>query len=248
MKTRAITGFFFVIVMLGSMLLGPYVFGAYFLILSSFCLFEFYGLVNQNTTAPNVSEGIGNGALLFITFALLNYAGVSTTPILGGIKTAHLLMFLIPLASSTIFIKELFKKSQTPFNNIAYTYLGLIFVCMPFIFFHTLGYVHGNFNFHFPLAFMVLLWANDTGAYLTGRQFGLHKLFERHSPKKTWEGFIGGIFSGCIAAYVFSLYYKELPWYQWMVVAVLISVFGTLGDLIESMFKRGLNIKDSGGI
>ena len=248
MKTRAITGFFFVIVMLGSMLLGPYVFGVFFLLLSAFCLFEFYGLIKQNTANPNATEGIVTGMLLFGGIALLNYAATSALPVLNGLKTAHLLLFLVPLASCAIFITELFKKSATPFNNIAYTFLGLVFVTIPFIFFHALDYLQGDFNYHFPLVFMVLLWSNDTGAYLAGRQFGHTKLFERHSPKKTWEGFAGGIVAGCIAAYIFSLYYQELPWIQWMIVAVLISVFGTLGDLIESMFKRSLHIKDSGGI
>ena len=95
---------------------------------------------------------------------------------------------------------------------------------------------------------MILLWANDTGAYLVGMKFGRNKLFERHSPKKTWEGFIGGIVIGAAAAVIISYYFKDLPWNQWVSVAILISCFGTLGDLVESMFKRSINVKDSGGI
>lgn len=137
---------------------------------------------------------------------------------------------------------------MAPFTNIAYTLAGLVFVCLPFTFFHALAYIKGGFNFHYPLAFLLLLWANDTGAYLVGVKFGRTKLFERHSPKKTWEGFIGGILISAGVALIINYYFKDLLWNQWVSVAILISCFGTLGDLIESMFKRSINVKDSGGI
>ena len=158
------------------------------------------------------------------------------------------MLFLLTLTISAIFIQELFKKSLAPFTNIAYTLLGLVLVCLPFTLFHALAYVKGGFNFHYPLAFLLLLWANDTGAYLVGRAFGRTKLFERHSPKKTWEGFIGGIVISAGVALIIGHFYNELLWNQWVSVAILISCFGTLGDLVESMFKRSINVKDSGGI
>jgi phosphatidate cytidylyltransferase len=154
----------------------------------------------------------------------------------------------LPLTSSLVFIRQLFKKAAQPFNNIAYTFLGIVLVIAPFTFFHAIAYIHGAYNVHFPLAFLVMLWSNDTGAYLVGRQFGKNKLFERHSPKKTWEGFIGGILIAALAAVILAHFYKDLTWDQWVSVAVLISCFGTLGDLVESMFKRSINVKDSGGI
>jgi phosphatidate cytidylyltransferase len=101
---------------------------------------------------------------------------------------------------------------------------------------------------YFPLGFLIMLWANDTGAYLSGNFLGRTKLFERHSPKKTWEGFIGGVLISAVAGYIISIYFKDLQWSQWVIMAVLISCFGTLGDLVESMFKRSINVKDSGGI
>jgi phosphatidate cytidylyltransferase len=93
-----------------------------------------------------------------------------------------------------------------------------------------------------------MLWANDTGAYLVGSKLGRTKLFERHSPKKTWEGLIGGIIITGIAAYIISIYFTELTVDQWIWIGLLISCFGTTGDLIESMFKRSIDVKDSGGI
>jgi phosphatidate cytidylyltransferase len=239
MKTRAITGFFFIIVMLASVLLGHWVFGAFYLVLCLLCLNEFYSLIKQTGLKPNRSTGMLNGLCIYVLFALIT---ADNTP------TYHKLLFLLTLTLSSIFIQELFKKSESPFTNIAYTFLGLLFTIIPFTFFHALVYVQGTFNFHFPLAFLLMLWANDTGAYLVGVKFGRTKLFERHSPKKTWEGFIGGVLITIGAASIISHYFLELSWQQWASIAVIISFFGTTGDLIESMFKRSINVKDSGGI
>jgi phosphatidate cytidylyltransferase len=239
MKTRAITGFFFVIVMLASVLLGQYVFGIFYLLLSALALHEFYGLAKQSGIRPNQSAGIINGIFIYVIFALITSRD---EPIY------HKLAFLLTLTLSAVFFQELYKKSETPFTNIAYTIIGIIYAVLPFTFFHGLGYIGGTFNFHFPLAFLIMLWANDTGAYLSGRFFGRTKLFERHSPKKTWEGFIGGVLISAVAAYIISIWYRDLPWNRWVSMAVLIGCFGTLGDLVESMFKRSINVKDSGGI
>jgi phosphatidate cytidylyltransferase len=237
MKTRAITGFFFIIVMLVSVLLNHYVFGVFYLILSGLALWEFYGLIKKTGFKPDVTTGLANGALIYIVFALVT-----------ADTDYHKLLFLLPVTLSAVFIQELFKKNKAPFTNIAYTYLGLIFTIIPFTFFHALAYVEGPVNLHFPLAFLLMLWANDTGAYLVGSKLGRTKLFERHSPKKTWEGLIGGIVITAIAAYIISVYFTELAVDQWIWMGVLISCFGTTGDLIESMFKRSIDIKDSGSI
>ena len=239
MKTRAITGFFFIIVMLASVLLGPYVFTGFYLLLTVLCLHEFYKLLKQSNLGPNLPVGLLNGAYIFIAVALIYYV----VPAMS-----HKLLLLIALTSALLFVSELFKTSEAPFTNIGFTYLGLIFAVVPFCFFHALGFIHGYFNGHLPMAFLLMLWANDTGAYLTGRFFGRTKLFERHSPKKTWEGFFGGVAIAALAGFIISIYFKEFQWRQWVSVAIIIGCVGTLGDLIESMFKRSLNIKDSGGI
>lgn len=247
MKTRAITGFFFVIVMVASNLLGQYVFSAFFLILSSFCLYEFYGLVKQHTAQPNVLMGLLNGILLFTAFTLIAWANHYSLPDLHN-HLGYSLLFLVPVTFGGIFIAELFRNIEKPFNNIAFTVIGIALTIVPFIFFQAIAYLHGDFNFHYPLAFLIMLWGNDTGAYLSGRAFGKHKLFERHSPKKTWEGFIGGVLISAGIALIISRFYSEMTWYQWVIMAVIIGTFGTMGDLVESMFKRSINVKDSGGI
>ncbi|MBK0379931.1 phosphatidate cytidylyltransferase [Mucilaginibacter segetis] len=239
MKTRAITGLFFIIVMLASVLLGHYPFGAFYLLLSLLCLYEFYGLNIKSNILPNRVAGFVNAAFIYIIFALITY---QDNPGL------HKILLLLTLTISAIFIQELFKFSVSPFTNIAYTLGGLVFITIPFSFFHALAYLKGPFNFHFPLAFLLMLWANDTGAYLVGMAIGRTKLFERHSPKKTWEGFIGGVLISALVGFIISIYFKDLKWNHWVSVAIIIACFGTLGDLIESMFKRSINVKDSGDL
>lgn len=248
MKTRAITGFFFLIVMIGSHLLGHYVFGAFYLLLCLLCLKEFYGLIKESGNNPNQAVGLINGALIYIAFAMLTYSSIFAVPAVEFSFPVYKFLFLLPLTLSGVFIAELFKKSASPFSNIAYTFLGLILTILPFTFFHALAYLKGSFNFHFPLGFFIMLWSNDTGAYLTGRAFGRTKLFERHSPKKTWEGFFGGMLISMGAGFILSRFWLEISPVQWIIVGGLIATFGTLGDLVESMFKRSINVKDSGGI
>jgi len=149
------------------------------------------------------------------------------------------------------FIIELFRKNDTPFVNVAYTLLGVLYIVLPFaMLFHLGFYTNNSFSEHYSyqiiLGIFILLWTNDTGAYLSGRFFGKHKLFERISPKKTWEGAIGGGILALIVAYVISIYFTNLTLTDWIITGALIVVFGDLGDLIESMLKRSFGIKDSG--
>lgn len=240
MKTRAITGLFFVAVMLGSFFAGSVTFTVFYGLLSLLCLQEFYNLLKKSGQQPNMFTGLLNGACIYAAFAASFYFDT---------VLIHKIIFLLVLPLTAVFVQELYKKSEQPFANMGYTFLGLIITIIPFTFFHTLAFVtNAGFNFHIPMGFLLMLWANDTGAYLVGRQFGRTKLFERHSPKKTWEGFIGGILISALAGYVISLYFTELPWRNWVSVAIIIGVVGTAGDLVESMFKRSINIKDSGGI
>jgi len=239
MKTRAITAFFFTIVMLGSILLGSYTFTAFYLVLSVLSLFEFYKLIKNSGIRPHRNIGLAAGGLIFLMAAGLHYLKYDV----------KYLLLCIPLIFS-VFITELYKKNKIPFANISYTFVGFVYVTIPFCFFHALGFLKNwsEYNFHFPLAFLLMLWANDTGAYLFGVKYGKRKLFERHSPKKSWEGFFGGMFTSVLVAYGLSFLFNESPVWVWAGMALLIAGFGTLGDLVESMLKRSLDTKDSGGL
>ena len=238
MKTRAITGLFFIIVMLASVLTGPYTFAAFYTLLALLCLNEFYTLIRGAGVSPSKLLGLLCGLSMF-TGVVLHYQ----------FKIDYLMPPIIIVVAVVLFAAELFNKSHTSFTHIAYTVTGLILTVVPFCFFYALGYVqqHG-FNHHFPMVFLFLLWSNDTGAYVVGITIGRHKLFERHSPKKTWEGFIGGGLFTIFIAYIISRYLTDVSFASWAIMAALISVFGTLGDLLESMLKRSLDTKDSGSI
>jgi phosphatidate cytidylyltransferase len=241
MKLRAITGFFFIIVMLGSVLLGHYVFETFYLALSALCLSEFNS--NVKKTGINIDWKTSLIGAILVYSQYTKHGSINDYPLLRDSAFSYLF-----LVFTLILIVELFKKNEKPFTNVAYTLLGIFFTVIPFTFFHEIAYVAGSYNFHFPMAFLLMLWANDTGAYLVGSKFGKHKLFERHSPKKTWEGFFGGVIITAGVAYIINYYYTDISLSQWIIMGVLISCFGTIGDLIESMFKRSINIKDSGGL
>ena len=237
MKTRAITGFFFILVMLASVFSGRHVFFCFYLVLSVATLLEYYRLMKTSGIRPHRNTGIFCSALLFLLTAGYYYLQFDSKYLFLG----------IPLLFS-IFVGELYKKEKIPFANIAYTFLGLIYITAPFSFFSSLAFLSdgGNYNYEIPLAFLLMLWANDTGAYLFGVRFGRRKLFERHSPKKSWEGFLGGVFTAVLVAILLGFRFESLPPVIWVGMAVLIAVFGTLGDLVESMLKRSLDVKDSG--
>jgi len=239
MKTRAITAFFFTLVMLASIFLGAYTFTIFYLVLSLLSLIEFYKLIKTSGLKPQVGIGLLTSGVIFLILASHFFLKFET----------RYLLLSIPLVFS-VFISELYKKEASPFGDISYTIIGLVYVTVPFCFFYALGFAFSDdgYNFHLPLAFLLMLWASDTGAFLFGRKLGKTKLFERHSPKKSWEGFFGGVFTSVLVAVIISLFFKEISMVVWIGMAVLVVTFGTLGDLVESMLKRSLNVKDSGNL
>lgn len=238
MKTRAITGLVFVLVMLAAFFFGPYVFLGFFSVLSLLCLSEFYALIKKTGIYPQQINGLVLG--LVICAAAASFW-------LDASFSRYFSASIIPLGI-LIFYAELYRKTDKPFHQIAYTFLGLIYTFLPFVFFMAMAFLQKKFDYHLPLGFILLLWTNDTSAYLVGKRFGKNKLFERHSPKKTWEGLIGGIAATVLIASVISRYFKEVSIFHWIIVALIISIFGTMSDLVESMLKRSINVKDSGSL
>ncbi|MBK1442615.1 phosphatidate cytidylyltransferase [Parapedobacter sp. ISTM3] len=238
MRIRAITALFFVLVVLGSILWSVYLFTIFFIMLSTYCLQEFYRIVADETGKPNRWVGILLGVLAF---------GLYAAHYLAGLSMAYLLL-TAPLIA-IVFIVSLYQKRAKPFADIAYTLLGVVYIVLPFVSFYTLGFTATEaYDYRLPLGFMLILWGNDTGAYLVGRYFGKHLLFERISPKKTWEGLAGGVGLALITSLVMANYFTLLPTWQWVGVALIISIFGTYGDLVESMLKRSQQVKDSGSV
>lgn len=240
LATRSLTAVFFVIAMIGSALLGQLVFSVLLLFVTLLSLNEFISLVSNETNQPALWPTIFVGGLTFCVFAVHAM----------GFITADWLLAILPFIFG-FFILELWRNKANPFANIALSLIAIIYIALPFgllMYFFDPAYHSGPFHYGIVLGFLVILWLNDTGAYFVGSLIGKHKLFERISPGKTWEGSIGGALFALLTAWGLSFIFKQIDGLQWMILAVLIVISGTLGDLVESMLKRSLGIKDSGSI
>jgi phosphatidate cytidylyltransferase len=148
-----------------------------------------------------------------------------------------------------VFIIKLYKISETkPFTNVAFTLLGLVYIAVPLSLISFIAFADGRYRYEMILGTLLILWATDTGAYFAGTYLGKHKLFPRVSPKKTWEGFAGGAVLALIFAFGLSRYFDILSLIDWLIVGVIIIIGGTFGDLVESLLKRSIEIKDSGNV
>jgi len=215
---------------------------AYFLIFATilgFSQMEFYKLSGLDGMLPLKTFGTILGLIIF-TLTFLAEKEILPQPYL---------FLIFPLVSLTFFIKLYKKTDKKPFTGIAYTYLGIFYVAVPFSLLNMAVFsVDGAYRFEILVGCLTILWASDTGAYFAGTRFGKTKLFERVSPKKSWEGFLGGVFAAIAIAFVISQYFTVLEDWKWLVIAGIIIIAGTYGDLIESLFKRSISIKDSGTI
>ena len=234
---RTLTAIVFVAILLGCTYYSHISFSILFFIITVFGVWEFYTLVEKTGNHPQKITGTLLGSLLFLSFAWSRTCSCNNNLFLIGI----VLVF-------TVFIVELLSNSVNPFNNIAYTVLGLIYVALPFSLLNFITTFNNTYSYQLLFGFFFILWSNDTGAYLMGSAIGNHKLFLRVSPGKTWEGSIGGAIAAYSVAYIISGWYTIINVNDWMVIATILIVIGTLGDLVESLFKRSIDVKDSGNI
>ncbi len=237
MRKRALTGLIFVVIVVSAIVYSSWSMALLFLIVSLIGVSEFYQLTTKKYQSPQNLIGIFLALFLFV----FSYVSIVNQQKID----AFLLGFT---AFSLVVFIELFRKKKNPATNIALTFFGLFYAVIPFILLQVIGNYNGVYNYQIPLGLLLLIWTGDTFAYLVGRQIGKHKLFERLSPKKTWEGYFGGLVFTLLVGYISSLFFDELNTLQWMSIAMIVGVFGTAGDLVESMFKRSAGVKDSGKI
>jgi len=244
---RILAGAVFVGLLLGGILINEYTFLIVFSVITALCLYEFYGLIEKDAKV-NVSKwlNITGGILLFGGAFIYNSAS-------NCLVIASLSLTLLPygIFLLVLFISELYKKRTNPLQSLAYSLLGQIYIALPFALLNNLAF-HAqwwtNYEYIFVLAIFVFIWVNDSFAYLTGMAFGKHRLFERISPKKSWEGFIGGAAVSIASSLIFAHFCPNLSIPEWMGFAAVTVAFGTWGDLFESLIKRTLGVKDSGNM
>lgn len=234
---RILTGIVFTGSILASIWWGPLPFILLFLIASLLSLHEFYKMVSDHQRQPSMGLGLCMGALLFIFTAVSAYR----------YSAYQWEILIVPMLALT-FIIELYRKKVDPFSNISFTIIGLLYTVLPFALLMKISVLNGSYDRGILIGYFLLLWSSDSFAYVFGNLFGKHRLFERISPKKSWEGSIGGGLSTLGVAHAISLFQPQYTWMQWMSVALIIIVFGTMGDLTESMLKRSLQVKDSGSL
>lgn len=235
---RAITGFFFVLIIVGSMWLGPITFAALCSLVTFGSLLEFYKLLIPDERSSFRLYGAITGMVLFLLF--MQFWDERSYNILNG--------FVFLLVFGT-FVIELFSGAEKPFERIAYLVTGWIYIAVPMVLLFNMSMMDSAaYDFVLPLSVLVFIWTNDTFAYLIGRLIGKTPLFPRISPKKTIEGTLGGLVMVGVAAFVFAMYNDDYTAPQWIGLALTAAIGGSFGDLVESMLKRSLNIKDSGTV
>lgn len=241
---RAVTGALFVVVLVGCILSSPFTFGILFTIISALSVQEFAHLSNLNgeVTLNKTITALG-GAYLFL--ALMAFCTMMAD---ARVFLPYLALLLY------LMITELYLKRKNPIGNWAYSMLSQLYVALPFALLNVLAFQNiptnssVTYNPILPLSIFVFIWLSDTGAYCVGSLIGKHRLFERISPKKSWEGSIGGGIFSIASSFVFAHYFPFMSVWQWAGLAVVVVIFGTWGDLTESLMKRQMGIKDSGNI
>ena len=253
---RAVTGILFVAVMVTGICFRGDAMILLFALITGLTLWEYTGLVNEHVKDTSVNRFISTAAGVYLFLA---FAGYCT----DFVPSAAFIPYLLTVVY--LFISELYLQQKNPIQNWAYTMLGQMYVALPFATINVLAFqadpTTGKvaYNWLLPMSIFIFLWTNDTGAYCVGSLFGKHRLFPRISPKKSWEGSIGGAVLVLIVAALISHFTTndsselsiinyQLSIINWLGLALIVVIFGTWGDLVESLFKRTLGIKDSGNI
>ncbi len=241
---RTITGLSMVFLILASLYFNRLFFALIFLAVVILGLMEFFTITNTEESKPQKIAGTLLGTLIYLLITgLFLFSGSHFYPLS--------VVFILPLLFLPV-ILELFRKRDKALQNSAVTIFGMLYIAIPISLLNVMNDPVGGTVFaHFPAfltAYFLITWIYDTGAYLVGKNFGRHKFFERISPKKTWEGTIGGIVIAIVAAIGFFYISEGIQLIHLLALTILVILFGTFGDLAESLFKRSLNLKDSGSI
>lgn len=229
---RTISGFLYIAILVVSIISSEFIFISLFFLLGFVCLLELEKLLRLKSYALYVVH-----IVFFIFFSYVKFN-----------KNVTLMLLVVTIFVNLFLIKDLlFIRTIPVFEKKKYIIL-IFYLISSIIFLTIIPTYTGTFNPILIVGVFILIWANDTFAYITGKNFGKNKLYERISPNKTIEGFVGGIFFSIIAGYIIFYFTQYRDFYFWLGLAVILSIFGTLGDLIQSKFKRQAGVKDSGNL
>lgn len=232
------SGIGYIALVAGAIVAGKYFYGILFLAVTLLTLYEFYRLYADTSDPVPKFSGMAAGSLIFI-ISFLRFSGLADV---------ELYSLIIPVVLY-LFIAEIYRKKDNPFLSLSVLIFGLMYIAVPYSLSAFLVFPAANGHLYTPgnlLGLMILVWLNDTGAYVFGMLFGKHRLFERISPKKSWEGAIGGTIVTLVLGYWMNFFVPTLSRTDWIVLSLLVSVFGVYGDLFESLLKRIAGVKDSG--
>ena len=242
--TRAGAGIIYILVILLGVLGGRFTFLAVFGAIVGTGLFEFYRMVEKDTShAISKIYNVVMGIILFLSVSL--YIEDISLYLLPSV----ILLYLLILIASAVFIHR-----HDIFHAIIYSVFGQIYITLPLSLLMLISYSNQsnltgeNYDWVPILALFVFIWVNDTAAYFIGSLIGKHKLLEHISPNKSVEGFIAGIFFTLLAALIFAWLYPEFSTFFWVGYGTVVALFGTLGDLFESLIKRTCSVKDAGNL
>jgi phosphatidate cytidylyltransferase len=235
LQQRIVVGFAGAASIITGICLNQWSYGLLFFIICFFSLREFHSLVNSTGVMTNKIVGVVLGLTLYLASFL----------VVTGYLKPSVYIFFFALAFLLFFI-ELFQTNEKPFERTAFSFLAIVYTALPYALLNYIVIRSGQYNLKIIVGILLLLWANDTGGYFGGRFLGKHKLYERISPKKTWEGSISGALLSLIISYLLYYFFHEFSLVVWMGLSLIIVVAGSLGDLVESQLKRSLSIKDSG--
>jgi phosphatidate cytidylyltransferase len=235
---RAISGVVYVLLLIGSLYLQN-TFTALLVIFGILSLMELTKLINLKSYAQYV--------IFVILFGAFWYLNIWSNNIPGNDEAIQILL-VITIFVNLILIKDLFTTNKIPLFSSKRFIVTTFYLTSGFIFMLLIANYQNEFTPLLLLGGFILIWVNDSAAYVVGKNLGKQKLFPRISPKKTVEGFLGGLFFACVSSYFIAAYTETLGSTSWLVMAIIVSVLGTLGDLIESKFKRQAGVKDSGNV
>ena len=237
--TRSLSGAIYISIFLCAIFFSEngYLFATLMLVFAAITCWEFNKIIKVNNIRSYFQLGI---------VAYFTYLSISQTE-----KSEILYLFLAftTLTFHILLTRNLFKLKKINDNSILKQQLPLLYIILPFcLITHIPSIIDNKYNPYIIFGILLIIWSNDTFAYIFGKNFGKRKLFEKISPKKTIEGFLGGLFSGVFVSILLSIYTSTLNTAHWIILSIIISIFGSIGDLVASKFKREGNIKDSSNL